>query len=114
MNTKIASINGLCWRGETPSRRGLLAALLSASIAFSLPPAQAAGTWDGGGGGGEFTLNTNWVGDTTPSSPYDGIVISGNTGTTVTFASPATFTQTVNATPALSFDNTTTGSFTFS
>ncbi len=114
MNTKTTLINRLRPRGKTTTPpRGLLATLLLASLVGSIPAAQAAGTWDGGGGGGEFTLNTNWVGDVTPSSPYDGIIMTGTVGTTVTFAAPAAFTAATAS--ALNFTTTgTAASFTLS
>jgi len=112
-NKKITLINRLSLNGKAASRRGFLPLLLSASLACSLPAAQAAGTWNGGGGVSEFTTPANWIGGSVPASPYDGILMSGNVQTTVTFASNATFTQTVGATPALLFDSTSTGSFTF-
>ena len=90
---------------------GLAGILLSAALFCSLPAVQAAGTWDGGGGDNNFATAANWVGDVAPSStPYAGIVMSGNTNTSPTFTSNATF----NGANALLFDATTTAAFTFS
>jgi autotransporter-associated beta strand protein len=104
------SLNGLCGKATSPF--GLAAILFSAALACSLPAVQAAGVWNGGAGGGEFTTAGNWASGP-GTSPYNNIVMSGSAGTTVTFATPSTFNGTAG-TPGLIFNTTTTAAFNFS
>jgi hypothetical protein len=105
-------LNGLCGKTTGVLPFGLAVLLFSAALACSLPAVQAAGVWNGGAGGGEFTTAGNWASGP-GTSPYNNIVMSGSAGTTVTFAAASTFNGTAG-TPGLIFNSTTTAAFDFS